>query len=139
MPQAIKQYVVRNKFLILIVFFSGLLSLVYSFYFKIAPVVDARVYDTIAVNILEGGAYKEDLSKSYEFDTAIIRVGPGYEFFLAGIYYLFGHHYEDHASSFTRPVRVIIVSNLSTPFFLRNWREDWAFRRRSFWLAPRSY
>jgi len=94
MPQAIKQYVVRNKFLILIVFFSGLLSLVYSFYFKIAPVVDARVYDTIAVNILEGGAYKEDLSKSYEFDTAIIRVGPGYEFFLAGIYYVFGHHYE---------------------------------------------
>ena len=69
-------------------------SLAYSFYFRIPPAVDARAYDTIAQNIVQGNGYREWLDTSLNNDNAIIRVGPGYEFFLAGLYFLFGHHYE---------------------------------------------
>lgn len=68
-------------------------SLAYSFYFKIPPAVDARAYDSIAWNIVQGNGYRETLDTPLIFDNAIIRVGPGYEFFLAAIYYIFGHHY----------------------------------------------
>ncbi|MBI2989762.1 MAG: glycosyltransferase family 39 protein [Candidatus Magasanikbacteria bacterium] len=71
-----------------------LLSAGYSFYYKINPVVDAKAYDRIALNILDGQGFREDAAKSYEFDGAILRAGPAYEFFLAGIYFVFGHYYE---------------------------------------------
>ena len=66
----------------------------YSFYFHIEPSVDARAYDSIAWNIVQGNGYKEQANLSYDEDIAILRVGPGYEFFLAGVYFLFGHHYQ---------------------------------------------
>jgi 4-amino-4-deoxy-L-arabinose transferase-like glycosyltransferase len=78
-------------FLMLGVFF---VSLLYSVYFNIEPSVDARAYDSIAWNLVEGNGYKEQANLSYDEDIAILRVGPGYEFFLAGIYFLFGHHYQ---------------------------------------------
>ena len=78
----------------LIVLLSFLFSLGYSFIYKIVPVVDAQAYDKIAVNLLAGNGFKEEATKSYEFDYAIVRAGPAYEFFLAGIYAVFGHHYE---------------------------------------------
>lgn len=90
----IKKIIIKNKILSLILFFSFAAGLVYSFYFRIMPTVDAQHYDTVAMNILEKGEYKSDLSKSYEFDLALFLSGPGYEFFLAGIYYFFGHNYE---------------------------------------------
>ena len=68
-----------------------IVSLSYSFYFKIPPLVDARAYDTIAWHLATGEGYREALDVPINQDNAIIRVGPGYEFFLAGIYYLFGH------------------------------------------------
>ena len=71
-----------------------LLSLSYSFYFRIPPAVDARAYDTIAWHLVQGYGYREWLEIPLNNDNAIIRVGPGYEFFLAGLYFLFGHHYE---------------------------------------------
>jgi len=71
-----------------------LVSLSYSFYFQIAPAVDARAYDNIAQNLVQGNGYRESLKGPIENDNSIMRVGPGYEFFLAGIYYIFGHHYE---------------------------------------------
>lgn len=73
---------------------SFCVSLLYSFYHKIHPVVDAKSYDLIAKNLVAGDGFKEDASLSYEFDSAIIRAGPGYEFFLAGLYLIFGHSYE---------------------------------------------
>ena len=76
-------------FLMLGVFFVALL---YSLYFHIEPSVDARAYDKIAWNMVQGNGYKEQANLSYDEDIAILRVGPGYEFFLAGIYWLFGHH-----------------------------------------------
>ncbi|OGI16939.1 MAG: hypothetical protein A3J63_01685 [Candidatus Moranbacteria bacterium RIFCSPHIGHO2_02_FULL_40_12b] len=86
----------KTQNLILAIVLAGafLVSLLYSFYFKIPPAVDARAYDNIAWNIVSGNGYRETLDTSLQNDNAIIRVGPGYEVFLAVIYYIFGHHYE---------------------------------------------
>ena len=81
------------RLIFLIILLSFLLPFVYSFYHHIEPVVDAEAYDQIAVNLLDGYGYKENRSASYEFDISIVRAGPAYEFFLAGIYCVFGHHY----------------------------------------------
>src|SRR3989338_6372295 len=84
----------RNKGLLLVIFVSFILPLGYSFFYRIQPVVDAQAYDRIAMNLVDGFGFKEDRARSYQFDTAIIRAGPGYEFFLAGVYKVFGHRYE---------------------------------------------
>src|SRR3989344_5017541 len=66
----------------------------YAFIYRIHPVVDARAYDTIAINILAGNGFREQPELPILFDTSITRAGPGYEYFLAGIYWLFGRHFE---------------------------------------------
>ncbi len=73
---------------------SFFITLSYAFYFRIHPVVDAQAYDQIAMNLLQGCGFKEDCSNNFLHDPAITRAGPAYEFFLAGIYYIFGHQYE---------------------------------------------
>ncbi len=72
---------------------SVLVSLLYSFWFKITPVVDAQAYDQIAVNLLAGHGFRENPTLDFNFDHAMLRAGPGYEFFLAFIYWIFGHTY----------------------------------------------
>ncbi len=86
----------KNQKIILAIFLSVvfLVSLSYSFYFRIAPAADAKAYDNIAWNIVSGNGYRETLDTSLADDNSIIRVGPGYEIFLALIYYVFGHHHE---------------------------------------------
>lgn len=84
----------QKKILFIILFFSFVTSLVYSFYFQIKPQVDARAYDTIAWNLVKGNGYRENLEVDILHDYAIARVGPLYEYLLAGIYTVFGHHYE---------------------------------------------
>lgn len=69
------------------------LSIFYSFYYKIEPAVDAQAYDKIAINLVNGVGYRENIGVDIEYDYAISRVGPLYEYFLAGIYKLFGHSY----------------------------------------------
>lgn len=81
-----------NKSLIFILTAIFFLTVFYAFYFQIQPVVDARAYDTIAKNILSGQGYRENLNVNIEYDYAIARVGPLYEYFLAGIYKVFGHN-----------------------------------------------
>ncbi|MDO8499687.1 MAG: glycosyltransferase family 39 protein [bacterium] len=71
-----------------------IVTIAYAFYFQIEPAVDARAYDNIAKNIVQHGVYKERLDASYAKDMSIQRAGPGYEYFLAGIYRIFGYHYE---------------------------------------------
>jgi hypothetical protein len=84
----------EKKILLLIIFFAFVISLSHSFYFKITPSVDARAYDHIALNLINGYGYVEDPDVSFENDFAIVRVGPGYELFLAGVYYIFGRNLE---------------------------------------------
>src|SRR3989344_7082224 len=84
----------EKKFILFLVLGIFVCALAYSLYFRIEPSVDARAYDNIAWNMVQGNGYKEQASLSYDKDIAILRVGPGYEFFLAGVYFLFGHHYQ---------------------------------------------
>ncbi len=83
----------RNKlWIVLIVIFCA--SLAYSFYYRIPTAVDARAYDNIGWNLAQGIGYLEH--PDYYFNTPALddgigRIGPGYEFFLAGIYKIFGH------------------------------------------------
>lgn len=91
--KSVKNYLLANKILVLILSLSFLVSLAYSFYFRIVPAVDARAYDVIAQNIALGIGYREEPQKPLVQDFAIARVGPLYEYFLAGIYKVFGHSY----------------------------------------------
>ena len=84
----------RHRTIILISLLSLLASLAYAFYFQITPQVDARGYDGIAWNIVSGNGYRENIERELVFDLAIGRVGPLYQYFLAGHYYLFGHRWE---------------------------------------------
>jgi len=83
-----------NKALAIIIAISFLASLSYSFYFQIQPKVDANAYDNIGWNLVQGNGYRESLEGPIELDYAITRIGPLYQFTLAGIYSIFGHHYE---------------------------------------------
>src|SRR3989344_5062372 len=81
-----------KKYLIIILILAFFLSIGYSFYFRIEPLVDARGYDKTAQNLVSGNGYREKLDAPFFLDHAVARVGPGYQFFLAGIYKIFGRH-----------------------------------------------
>ena len=83
-----------RKTILLIGVISMVASLVYSFWYRIPPVVDAHAYDVIAMNIVQGHGFQEDATKPILFDQGIVRAGPGYEYFLAALYAIFGHRYE---------------------------------------------
>ncbi|MFC1595093.1 glycosyltransferase family 39 protein [Patescibacteria group bacterium] len=71
-----------------------IISIVFSFVYHIKPTTDAKAYNAIAINLAEGRGYIENIDNINipTKDDAIIRVGPGYEFFLAGLYKIFGNH-----------------------------------------------
>ncbi|MBI3631721.1 MAG: glycosyltransferase family 39 protein [Candidatus Staskawiczbacteria bacterium] len=90
----VKEIILCNKILFFILVLTFIISVGYSFYFRIHPLVDAKAYDVIAQNLVKGFGYRENLDVDILHDYAISRVGPLYEFFLAGVYKTFGHHYE---------------------------------------------
>lgn len=73
---------------------SAALCIGYAFTYRIQPVVDARAYDTIAQNIVDGYGFREDRTAAPDRDPGIIRAGPLYEYVLAGSFVAFGHRYE---------------------------------------------
>jgi len=81
----------KKIYILLALFFVASLS--YSFYYRIKPVVDASAYDRVGYNLSRGCGYVESNQNCGhpERDDAIGRVGPGYQFFLAGVYFVFGH------------------------------------------------
>lgn len=95
-------------YLVLLLFAIFFVSVGFSFYADISPHADAKAYNHIAWNLVRGFGYLEDedlLKKNidpaeiHKKDDAIFRVGPGYEFFLAGIYGLKGFDpVQDYAS-----------------------------------------
>ncbi len=89
--QSLKKILKSPLFWILSIGF--LIALAYAFYFKVPLAVDARGYDKIGWNLAQGLGYRESLEVSPLNDVGIVRVGPGYQFFLAGIYKIFGHSY----------------------------------------------
>ncbi|KKS26433.1 MAG: hypothetical protein UU87_C0002G0112 [Parcubacteria group bacterium GW2011_GWA2_42_11] len=83
----------KNKVLAAILLASFVLCLAYSFYFQIKPQVDASAYDVMAQNIANGFGYREGpLNGDLSRDLGMSRVGPLYQYFLAGIYKVFGHN-----------------------------------------------
>lgn len=83
----------KRSTLVIFISLIALVSVAYSFYYQAPPAADANGYDLIAWNLVNGHGYVEDVQNEYmpEKDEAIIRVGPGYQFFLAGLYWVFGH------------------------------------------------
>jgi len=125
----------KHKIIIGIILASFALSLCYSFYFKIKPSVDAGAYDVIAQNLINGRGYRENLSKDIMHDYVIVRVGPLYEFFLAGIYFLFGHSYGAvwifHA--ILRALTVLLV--YLTAFLVFQEQEESVRKKIALWAA----
>lgn len=115
-----------------------LLSLAYSFGYRIRPAVDARAYDTIAMNMLAGNGFREDLSVPLDRDWAILRAGPGYELFLAGLYWLFGHRYEPVwiAQALVRGVSTLLVYRLGREVFPIDGRRIGLVAAAIFGLSP---
>jgi len=89
----LKNYLKTDKILVLILLISFGLSLFYSFHFRIKPQVDAQAYDSIGWNIAQGYGYRQTAGSEAVEDSSITRVGPLYQYFLAGIYKIFGHYY----------------------------------------------
>jgi hypothetical protein len=82
-----------KKYLVILLVAIFIVSFGFSLYYHIPPTVDAKAYNKIAWNLAQGYGYVEHAENSIQpsADDAIVRVGPGYEFFLAGIYKIFGH------------------------------------------------
>lgn len=83
-----------KKWLVALLVVVFVVNLLYSFAYQIKPIVDAGAYDDIAWNVAQNIGYVENAANgpTPEKDNAIGRVGPGFQFFLAGIYKLFGHN-----------------------------------------------
>lgn len=113
----------QNKILLATIGLAFIISLTHSFYFKLESIVDARAYDKIAVNLSQGRGYLEDVGVPLSKDFAIARVGPGYEFFLAGAYKIFGHQYWPIwlAQAMFQALTVLIVYLTAREIFAKNW------------------
>lgn len=80
-----------KKFLIIlgIIF---VVNFLYAIIYKIEPKVDAEAYQEIATNIVNLGEYRASLNTPLNLDGSITRIGPGYEYFVAGNFLFFGKH-----------------------------------------------
>ena len=81
----------NNRAIAFTLLFGFLATITYAFYFRVNVTVDAQAYDSIAVSLVQGTGYAE-ITRPELAEAAIGRLGPGYEFFLATIYKLFGHN-----------------------------------------------
>lgn len=62
----------------------------YAVAYRIPPTVDAKRYVTVAINLVERGVYCLECTVPLAADMAIHGVGPGYQFFLAGVFAMVG-------------------------------------------------
>ena len=84
----------EERVIIIICLIVFIINAAYAFYFKIQPSVDAKTYDAVAMNILEGKGFRLNLGVSASLDDVITYQGPLYQYFLAGVYKIFGHYHE---------------------------------------------
>ncbi len=64
----------------------------YALTYRIVPSVDARKFHEIAVNLVTKHTFCFQCDVPLPLDTAIRDIGPGYQFFLADVYSIFGIH-----------------------------------------------
>src|SRR3989344_1480617 len=115
----IKTFWQKEKLICIIALISVIASLVYSFGYRIRPAVDAFAYDQVGWHLATGQAFRLDLSAPLIQDEAITYQGPLYQFFIACLYWLFGHHYEAIwiAQALLRGLSVIILFLLCREIF----------------------
>jgi hypothetical protein len=73
-----------------IVLAAFVVSLGYACAYRIQPSVDARKFHEIAVNLVTKHSFCFECNVPLAEDKAIRDIGPGYQFFLAALYQLFG-------------------------------------------------
>ncbi len=81
--------IVRHKLLIGVLTIGFCTAFGYALFFHVRPLVDAKAYNSIAWSIVQDTGYTETTNPIP--NAAIGRLGPGYEFFLAATYMVFGH------------------------------------------------
>ncbi len=86
----VKNFITTHRALSIVLLVGFLTTVAYAFYFKVNITVDAQAYDSIAWSLVQGTGYTET-TRAHLPEVAIGRLGPGYEFFLAAIYLIFGH------------------------------------------------
>ena len=90
----LKNFFKEERTILIICFLVFVISAAYAFYYKISPAVDAWNYDTVAMNIINGNGFRLYPEKPLLQDDVITYQGPLYQYFLAGIFAVFGHNYE---------------------------------------------
>ena len=90
----IRNFIKEERVILIICFLVFVVSAAYAFCYRIQPAVDARAYDTVAMNIIKGQGFRLYPEKPLLQDDVITYQGPAYQYFLAIIYFIFGHHYE---------------------------------------------
>lgn len=143
----LNKFIKEERVILLICLFVFIMSSAYAFYFKIRPAVDAQTYDMIAMNILEGRGFRLNTDVSLIKDDAINYQGPLYQYFLAGIYFIFGHRYEAvwiiqaflHALSalflFLICKKIFSIRNNPGPLSLGYGENDATAGRKAGWMA----
>jgi 4-amino-4-deoxy-L-arabinose transferase-like glycosyltransferase len=81
----------KEQIILIIIFLIFAVSAGYAFFYQIKPTTDARVYVKTAFNIAEGYGFRVDRTVPIAEDMIITFQGPLYQYFLAGIYFIFGH------------------------------------------------
>ncbi|MFA5935798.1 MAG: glycosyltransferase family 39 protein [Patescibacteria group bacterium] len=89
---SVREWAKKERVILMICLAAFLLTIVYSFGYHIQPIVDAKAYDKMAVNIAEGRGFRLVLDVPIDQDDVITYQGPLFQYFLAGIYKTVGHH-----------------------------------------------
>lgn len=83
---------IRTKSFYIILAIIFVVNFSYALTYQIKPVVDAEAYDEIAQHLVSQGEYRASDTTPLPLDGSITRIGPGYEYFVAGHYLIFGRH-----------------------------------------------
>jgi len=106
-----------------------MISVVFSLYYQIPPTTDAKAYNNIARNLSSGKGYVQNakLAMTPSLDDALVRIGPGYEFFLAALYKVFGYGWKIVwiVQALLRGLSVLLIFYIVRELF---WKEEHAVR-----------
>ncbi|MDD4761544.1 MAG: hypothetical protein PHZ25_00775 [Candidatus Pacebacteria bacterium] len=125
-------FLFSKKHFVVFLFLVFLASFSYALIHEIRPAVDAKAYDIIAMNLVENGEYRLGEGE-LEKNDAILKVGPGYEFFIAAIYFIFGQKYwlVWLIQSLLFVSSIFLVSALAIGLFYKERKVNW----RNFYIA----
>jgi len=135
----ILKFLLKTRHFVVFLAIVFLFSFGYSLVHQIKPAVDARAYEAIARNLVEIGEYRLNLEGPLAEDHSIVKVGPGYEFFLAGIYSVFsqGHWIIWLSQSLMFILTLILLGILIIKIFNREEKIEW--KKFYFTIIPAAF